>query len=218
MRYLTVEAAPDGTAALHPLGTELRDEPSFTREAIHHVELLDDRSVLMLAEGSGDRARYAEIMRDSPYVEDFLVSGTDRWMAVSQFELSGPAKQIMLRADVPGVVVETPIHINADGSLRITYLGDESALQDLYSAIADDAPFQLDVLETGTYSPDQHSLTRILTPRQRDVLEAAVESGYYREPRRATHEDIAETVGIASTTVGEHLRKIEQRVFTALVR
>lgn len=218
MRYLTVRAEATGATSLHPLGEALREATGFSREAIHHAELLDDDTVLMLAEGSGDQARYVEIMRASPHVRDFLVSGTDRWMAVSQFELSPATEELLGRADRPGVVVETPIRINADGSLRITYLGDEPDLQGLFGSLTDEAPFEVEVLETGSYAPDQHALTRLFTERQREVLEAAVDVGYYREPRRATHDDVAERVGLAPTTVGEHLRKIEHRVFAAIVR
>jgi predicted DNA binding protein len=49
------------------------------------------------------------------------------------------------------------------------------------------------------------------------VLEVAVAEGYYHNPREATHEDIANVVGIAPTTVGDHLREIEMNVFEMLV-
>ncbi|QCC49466.1 helix-turn-helix domain-containing protein [Halobellus limi] len=218
MRYLTVRAEAAGTGPLHPLGEALGEATSFAREAIHHVELLDDDTVLMLAEGSGDQSSYIEVMQASPYVKEFLVSGTERWMAVTQFELSPPTAELMRRGDRPGIVVDTPIQINADGSLRITYLGDELDLQDLFDSLTDDAPFEIEVLETGSYSPDQHALTRLLTARQREVLETALDVGYYELPREATHESIAEQLDIAPTTAGEHLRKIERRVFTAIVQ
>ncbi|WP_244605387.1 helix-turn-helix domain-containing protein [Halorhabdus rudnickae] len=41
--------------------------------------------------------------------------------------------------------------------------------------------------------------------------------GYYSEPRQAFLEDVSGIVGIAPVTVGEHLRKVEQRVFSELV-
>jgi predicted DNA binding protein len=217
MRYLTIRVSATGETALHPLGNALGEATSFSREAIHHVELLDDDTVLMLAEGSGDQTQYIEIMEDSPSVRDFLVSGSERWMAVSQFELSAATEQLMHQADRPDVVVDTPIHITSDGSLRITYLGDDPPLQDVYKSLSDDASLQITVLETGPYAPDQHSLTRLLTARQRSVLRVAVDVGYYQAPRRATHEEIAEHLDITATTVGEHLQKIEQRVFTAIV-
>jgi predicted DNA binding protein len=218
MRYLTVRAEAAETGTLHPLGDALGEAASFSREAIHHVELLDDDTVLMLAEGSGDQSSYIEIMQASPYVQEFLVAGTDRWMAVSQFELSPATAELMRRADRAGIVVDTPIRINADGSLRITYLGDDPDIQDLFNSLTDEAPFEIEVLETGSYSPDQHPLMRLLTARQRDVLKTALDIGYYEIPRQATHEEIAEQLGIAPTTAGEHLRKIEQRVFTAIGR
>jgi len=59
---------------------------------------------------------------------------------------------------------------------------------------------------------------RALTTRQQEVLRAAVEVGYYENPRTGTHEDVAAAVGIAPTTAGDHIREIETRVFGTLVR
>lgn len=218
MRYLTVLVRPAETGAFHPLGRALSEDPSLTREAIHHVELLDDGTVLLFAEGSGDRNRYEEIMADSPAVLDYLVSGEQQWMAVSQFEATELAERILDRQRESDVVVETPIYFTEDGALRITYLGSDPAFQSLFEDVAADAGVAFEVVETGEYDPEQASFTRLLTARQREVLDAAVAVGYYDNPRTATHEDVAERVGIAPTTAGEHLRKIEARVFGALVR
>jgi predicted DNA binding protein len=48
------------------------------------------------------------------------------------------------------------------------------------------------------------------------VLRVAVDLGYYREPREATHDEIAAATGLSETTVSEHLRKIEATVFSSL--
>jgi hypothetical protein len=218
MRYLTVRLAATETGAFHPVGKRLADEPSIQREALHHVELLADGTVLTLAEGSGDRARYEELMAGSPYVEDFLVSGERRWMATSQFEATEPVRQLLEWRSESDLVVEWPIKINDDGSARITYLGTESEFQELYEQTVDSTAFDVEVVETGTYEPDTNSFMRALTTRQQEVLQAAVDVGYYNDPREATHETVAEAVGIAPTTAGAHLRRIEARVFEALVR
>ncbi|WP_276280359.1 helix-turn-helix domain-containing protein [Halorussus caseinilyticus] len=218
MRYLTVLARPGEGGAFHPLGKRLSAEPSITREAIHRVELLADGTVLSFAEASGDRHRYEEIMEESPSVVDYLVSGGDRWMAVSQFEPTDTTRRVLERARESDVVVETPIRVEGDGSLRVTYLGSESDLRNLFRDVADETALAFEVVETGDYDPDESAFARLLTIRQQEVLEAAVEEGYYSAPRRATHEDVARAVGIAPTTAGEHLRKIEERVFGALVR
>lgn len=216
MRYLTVLVQPS-EGGFHPLGETLTEEPSITREAIHHVELLADGTVLLLAEGSGDQTRYEEIMQDSPYVVDSLVSGDQPWMAVSQFEPTDLARHALELQRESDIVVETPISIDADGSFRVTYLGSDSDFQRLFREVGEETTFAFEVVDTGTYEPDEASFTRVLTTRQREVLEAAVEVGYYSAPRQATHEDVAEVVGIAPTTVGEHLRKVEERVFEELV-
>ncbi|SNZ12613.1 HTH DNA binding domain-containing protein [Natronoarchaeum philippinense] len=216
MRYLTALVEP-AAGAFHPLGRELSAEPSIQREAIHHVELLDDGTVLLFAEGSGDRGRYEAIMRDSPHVVEYMVSGEERWTAVSQFEPTALARRTLELQRDAELVVETPIRFDADGAVRVTYLGDDAAFRELYETVNEAADIDFEVLETGEYDPDEASLARLLTTRQQEVLETAVEVGYYRTPREATLEDIAERVDVAPTTAGEHLRKIEERVFGALV-
>ena len=58
MRYLTLRIVSRDSDGFHPLGRRLAEEPSLKREAVHHFERLDDGTVLLLAEGSGDRDRY----------------------------------------------------------------------------------------------------------------------------------------------------------------
>lgn len=218
MRYLTVLVSRSGGGGLHPLETELRDERSITQEAIHHVELLDDDTVLLFAEGSGEKERYEAIMQDSPRVDEYLVSGQERWMAVSRFEATPATRRLVELEYESDLVIETPIRINGDGSLRMTYLGSDSALREAFRSVGEETDLTFEVVETGRYDPDRSSLLRVLTTRQQEVLEAAVETGYYSAPRQATQADVAERVGIAPTTAGEHLRKIERRVFDVLVR
>ena len=56
-----------------------------------------------------------------------------------------------------------------------------------------------------------------IADRQLEVFRTAVESGYYEIPRRATHEEIADSLECAPSTVDEHLRKAESRVLQSLV-
>jgi predicted DNA binding protein len=55
-----------------------------------------------------------------------------------------------------------------------------------------------------------------LTDRQRSVLQAAYYSGYYEWPRETDAETLADSMGIASTTLLQHLRKGHGRVLEAL--
>lgn len=114
------------------------------------------------------------------------------------------------------LMMEMPIEIEDDGSMVSRIVGPQEAFSEL-SADDTDA-FDIEILETGEYHPDLGDLYLALTERQREVLDTAVGMGYYQNPREATHDDIAERVGVSPGTVGEHLRKIESRVFTQLAR
>ncbi len=56
-----------------------------------------------------------------------------------------------------------------------------------------------------------------LTPRQREVVRAAVSEGYYDYPRRLNSEQLAARLGLSKATVVEHLRKAEGRLMTAIM-
>ncbi len=217
MKYLTVRLEPAEGEGFHPLGKRLTAEPTIQREAIHHVELLEDGSMMTLAEGSGDKERYEEIMSSSPSVHEYMLSGDSRWMAVSRFDPTDSVREILEWRQQANVALETPILFGVNGAQRVTVLGDESAFKTLFEAGVAVEEVTFEVLKTGEYAPGPERLTRLLTTRQEEVLTNAVDVGYYKTPREATHEDVAEAVGLAPSTVGEHLRKIEERVFEAIV-
>lgn len=52
-----------------------------------------------------------------------------------------------------------------------------------------------------------------LSDRQREVIDLARQMGYYTWPRSASASDLAEELGIAESTLLEHLRKAEAKLF-----
>jgi hypothetical protein len=218
MRYLTMSIEPSGGGAFHPLGGKLTDDPAIERRAIHYVELLADDTVLLFAEASGSQERYRGIMEESPHVISYLTAGADRWMAVSQFEPTEPVRRALELQRDSFLVVDTPIRFTSEDRLKVTYLGTDETFKNLYARVEEAEYVSVEILETGAYEADGSSFTRLITSRQEEVLETAVDLGYYSEPRRASLEDVSEVVGIAPGTVGEHLRKVEERVFGEIVR
>jgi len=59
-------------------------------------------------------------------------------------------------------------------------------------------------------------VTEALTDRQREILQAAYLAGYYAWPRDTTAEELAESLGIASPTLHQHLRRAERNILDAL--
>lgn len=51
-----------------------------------------------------------------------------------------------------------------------------------------------------------------LSPRQREVFQLARRSGYYTHPKAATASDLADELGVTTSTVHEHLHKPEQKL------
>lgn len=67
-----------------------------------------------------------------------------------------------------------------------------------------------------TPSTLQQSVLGDLTDRQREVLQTAFEMGYYEWPRDCTAQDVADELGITSTTFSEHVFAAERKVLTFL--
>ena len=55
-----------------------------------------------------------------------------------------------------------------------------------------------------------------LTDRQYEILQTALLSGYFEWPRDSTAEDVADRIGLTSSTVQYHLRNAERTLLTAV--
>ncbi len=57
-----------------------------------------------------------------------------------------------------------------------------------------------------------------LTSRQRNIVEIALEEGYFDYPRRVTLRQLAKTVGVSASTVSEVLRRAEKKILSTYGR
>lgn len=58
----------------------------------------------------------------------------------------------------------------------------------------------------------------LLTDRQREVVESAVKHGYYETPRACTLADLAVSLDVHTSTVGDVLNRAEGRIITEFVQ
>jgi hypothetical protein len=56
-----------------------------------------------------------------------------------------------------------------------------------------------------------------LTKRQREVLSHAVRRGYYEQDSAITLRELANDMGMARSTLGEHLQRAEQEIMRMVV-
>lgn len=212
MKSMTLEIAVEG--GFHPANQLLAQDPSIIRESLHYVSILEDGTIVILYHLRGDLGRVSEHLTNHREVIACDVPEGDGGLVYIHGRPIKPIREFFSLAQTHGVVFETPI-LHVENGLRITMSGDEQTLHRVVSEIP--PPIDVTLLRKGERKPAERAIKSLLTDRQLEILSIAVEMGYYDTPRRTTHEEIATQTGVATTTVSEHLRKIEQRVFSELV-
>lgn len=215
MRYVELLMYPSRDV-LHPVERRLADEPALTRKAMHAFEALTDGTVALLTEVEGDLDRYRAIVEDSPEVHEYAVSGEETGFCYSRVDPTPFVEQMLEQRRRASFVVQLPVEYTADGGRRITIVGREEDFAGEPVDVPDGV--RMELVSTGPYQPGAGHVFSDLTARQREVLETALELGYYENPRGTTHEEIAGVVGVEPGTVGKHLRNVEAAVFSRYVR
>ena len=215
MRYFEFTIKPDD-GAIHPVDKVILKTPGVTREALVHVNALANGTGVMLYRLRGDPGVLTEQLDGHPRLlscSSIAVEGGTFHFYV-HVEPGQPAGRLMSVAQKYALMIVPPLPFVA-GGLRITVVGTHEMLQQALEELPEET--HISVEQVGEYSPDDRNVLSLLTDRQLEVFEMAVEHGYYEIPRRATHEDIADELGCAPSTVDEHLRKAESRILTSLV-
>lgn len=214
MKRLRFTARPDPAVAPAPF-LLLADSAAVDEARLHDWTVTSDR-VTALFTVDGDRSGFAAELASHPPVASAETEriDDDRFSLLLTLDLTAtPVVERVFDAMVrEGVVVVKPA-VYRDGAVDATLVGDGDTLQGLLDAV----PSFVDVTvhEVGVYRGDPRTGAGfVLTSRQLEALRAAIDLGYYEQSSEATHADVAEALGCASSTVSEHLKKAE----AALVR
>jgi len=215
MRYLRAVFTKDG-GAIHPWGETLARDESVLRGPMYVMEMVDDEVAKMLCRVYGDVERGFGLTRDHPLVRTATLVDTARGLLSLRVEMPTEPRQMLRFQRETDIILVMPLQFRqTDGAPVATLLGDDESFDDSLDAVP--AAVDVELLETGEYEPEPDDPIASLTPTQQRVLLSAVEEGYYECPREATQDELADAVDLAPGTVGEHLRKIESRVFSHLV-
>lgn len=215
---ITVRAATllvEHTAGPH-FQDRLFEAADIARERIYHLNVLEDGSMVLLGRVSGNLDQLERTLAVVSDALSYTVSRQGDGSALVFLHASPPpaVRRLLELPRTHEVFFDFPIEGAGDGRLRVDMIAETNAM--LQAALTD-APdgVEVTVERLGPYPTDD--IEAILTDRQQEVLTTARELGYYDVPRNVTHQEIADRLDLSVATVGEHLQKIEARVFETLV-
>ncbi|WP_335999800.1 helix-turn-helix domain-containing protein [Halorientalis halophila] len=204
--------AEDGT--YNPLDEAIVEHPELSREAALHFDLMPDGTSVLLYHIDGDAEDLEAILaaEDSALSYDVFEVEGDGLRAHVRFAANTVLSAMIQLMDEYDLIVDPPVDIDDEGGLHMQVAGEFKKIREA----AQMRPGQLDIEleEDDSGGVDRVDVTTMLTERQLEVLEVALEKGYYEIPRQATNEDIAADLDCSTSTVGEHLRKIESRIIS----
>jgi len=170
----------------------------------------DEDGGVGLAEVTADQlADVLGEMRDLAAVTELELLGQWEETALVQFETSRPL--LLLAVQGSGVPLEMPFTLT-DGEARWEITAPQERLSDLGEQLDEfGIPFRVDRVT-------QHVETeQLLTESQLELIQAAVEHGYYDTPRDCSLTDLADEVGIAKSTCSETLHRAEEKIVKRFV-
>jgi DNA-binding CsgD family transcriptional regulator len=216
MRYFDLVLTP-GDDGLHPVDGRLARAPGVTRDLLHHIDAFGDGTGALLYRLEGDpeaalAAVQGEGLLDCDVTEPDPDGGFYCYVYLRPTEPDGTLLALCYEH---ALIIETPVRFNDDGSLRMRIIGQHETLRDALAAIPDGV--RVTVEEVGRYTPGRKDARSLLTDRQREIFETAVERGYYRIPRGITQTELADELGLAPSTVDEHLRKAESTMLSSIL-
>ena len=218
MRYFDLVLTPE-RGGIHPVDAELASMPGVDRDALLHIDAFGDGTGVLLYRLEGDRETVVEAIADHDYLVSYDILSVD---AENTFHLylhvqpGEPAGTLMALCYEYALIIDTPIKFTDRGGVLATIVGTHDMLRKALKSIPE--AISVSIQQVGEYSPGTRDMLSMLTERQREVFETAVNMGYYDIPREINQGDLAETLGCAPSTVDEHLRKVESKMLSALLR
>ena len=166
------------------------------------IEELHDGNVTFIL-NAGDRLEsYKQTLEESEEVVRAKVLDEDRLLVTKR---SCSAYNAVYKHNG---ILQRPTRIDRNERTYSILLFNRDDLKGMIEAFREVGRVSLTSLTTyeGVVSP--------LTDRQREVLEVALDSGYFEWPRTTDSETLAQELGISRATFLEHLRKAEHKLLT----
>ncbi len=207
-------------AAIHPMHAFVSEDDRYGPTRLLQWNVTSRGTGLMVFQVTGPRDPYTATLDATPNVESYetvsMAGGSGQFAVLVEDAVAEAAGGIFDVYDGEDVVTVPPVVFRTDRSADLQLVGRTGALQELLDRLPNGVDAEVRRVTAG--SGARLSATERLTAQQRRVVSAALEAGYYDEPRSATLGDVAERLGLATGTVAEHVRKAEARLVADAVR
>ncbi len=216
MKHVRLRITADGDeAAIHPMWDVLTNADFVDyATAIQWNFTGDETGMLHYVEG--DRAAFDAAVDASPAVIDHEVepAGEGAFYAFVRGAATPGIRELWSVTVERPLVAVPPVEWHRDGTVTFSMLGPADVIQASLDAVPD--PVSVTVEEISGLRAMPQTAGSVLTGRQREAVEAAIDAGYYDVPRSGSQEDVAGRLDCAPSTAAEHLRKAEARVLRSL--
>ena len=218
MRYFDLALSPEHQG-IHPVDADIASLTRVDREALLHIDAFGDGTGVLLYRLHGDRAEVESVVDGHEEIVSYDLLDVD---AENTFHLylhvqpGEPAGTLMALCYEFALIIDTPIEFTDRGGVLVTIVGTHDMLRGALKSVPEE--INVSIQQVGQYSPGTRDMLSMLTQRQREVFETAVEMGYYDIPRQVNQSDLADTLECAPSTVDEHLRKAESKMLSALLK
>jgi hypothetical protein len=146
---------------------------------------------------------------DSGFLVESQVLEQKQKGSYTVFMRGGPSLSSILNSiGVKSGYLFPPVGIR-DGKIKISFLGSAMQVREFLEKMdLAEIRYRVVMLADADFSPI--SPLNHLTEKQREALIDAYKLGYYEIPRKINSDQLAEKLGIANSTLVEHLRKAER--------
>lgn len=148
-----------------------------------------------------------ETLTDVPALTDVEIRHGDERNIL--FEVSTPPPELHGAMAESNIVPTFPLHLENGW-----FIGDLTASQDQLSTFRDELEAaEIDYRLIQVSAMD--GAPGLLTERQQEVIEIAVEHGYYESPRKCTLTELAEILDVNKSVISRILHRAEGKIVTA---
>lgn len=203
--------------AIHPVHEFITQSEAVNNERLLHGTVTDDGLDTFLFHVEGDAEAYTKALDATAVIERYDITAVSETSFYAYLKHEAPEIDESLLAAFlrPGVIVVPPVEFRADGTARLTIIGDANEFRALLAEIPEEVATE--VTQIVEYSGEPSGFLSALSPRQLEAITTGVETRYYEVPRQGSVADIAHRMGCAPGTAAEHLQKAESKLITAII-